>query len=254
MGASDEGPGTLIVTGASRGIGAAIADAASQQGFAVAVNFANSETAARRVVDHIASSGGRAIAVQGDIACESDVMRLFEVAERELGPIRGLVNNAAITGGFARVESVRAVTVREVMEVNVVGAILCAREAVRRMSTKNGGAGGAIVNISSLAARTGAAGEWVHYAASKGAIDSFTVGLAREVASEGIRVNAVAPGLIETGLHAAHGAPDRIERLLPSIPMRRAGRVQEVAQGVLWLLSPAASYTTGAILEIGGGR
>jgi NAD(P)-dependent dehydrogenase (short-subunit alcohol dehydrogenase family) len=242
------------VTGASRGIGAAIADAAARQGFAVAVNFANSEAAARDVVGHIAASGGRAIAVQGDIAREDDVIRLFEVAERELGPIRGLVNNAAITGGFARVESVCALAVREVMAVNVVGAILCAREAVRRMSTKNDGGGGAIVNISSLAARTGSAGEWVHYAASKGAIDSFTIGLAREVASEGIRVNAVAPGLIETGLHAANGAPDRVARFLSSIPMRRAGSVQEVAEGVVWLLSPAASYTTGAILEIGGGR
>jgi NAD(P)-dependent dehydrogenase (short-subunit alcohol dehydrogenase family) len=254
MGTRAAGRGALVVTGASRGIGAAIADAAARQGFAVAVNFANSEAAARDVVGRIAASGGRAIAVQGDIAREDDVIRLFEVAERELGPIRGLVNNAAITGGFARVESVRALAVREVMAVNVVGAILCAREAVRRMSTKNDGGGGAIVNISSLAARTGSAGEWVHYAASKGAIDSFTIGLAREVASEGIRVNAVAPGLIETGLHAANGAPDRVERFLSSIPMRRAGSAQEVAEGVVWLLSPAASYTTGAILEIGGGR
>jgi len=179
---------------------------------------------------------------------------LFETAERELGPIKGLVNNAAITGGFARVDEVSAKALAEVMTVNVCGAILCAREAVRRMSTRHGGTGGAIVNISSRAAQTGSAGEWVHYAASKGAIDSFTIGLAREVATEGIRVNAVAPGLIETGLHAANGAPDRLQRLVATIPMGRAGTPQEVAEGVLWLLSPAASYTTGAILEVGGGR
>jgi len=181
-------------------------------------------------------------------------VRLFETAERELGPIRGLVNNAGITGGRARVEEVTGEALHRVFAVNVAGAMLCAREAVRRMSTRRGGTGGAIVNISSIAARTGASGEWVHYAASKGAIDSFTLGLAREVATEGIRVNAVAPGLVETGLHAANGEPGRIQRLMPTIPMQRAGLPQEVAEGVLWLLSPAASYTTGAILEMGGGR
>jgi len=246
--------GTLIVTGASRGIGAAIAKLAGERGFAVAVNFANGKAEAEAVVEQIVSAGGRACAIQADVAREQDIVRLFERAERELGPIKALVNNAAITGGFARVESVSASALAQVMAVNVTGTFLCAREAVRRMSTRNGGPGGAIVNISSRAARTGSAGEWVHYAASKGAIDSFTIGLAREVATEGIRVNAVAPGLIETGLHAANGAPDRLERLASTIPIQRPGTALEVAEAVLWLLSPAASYTTGAILEVGGGR
>jgi NAD(P)-dependent dehydrogenase (short-subunit alcohol dehydrogenase family) len=246
--------GTLIVTGASRGIGAAVAGLAAERGFAVAVNFATGTDEAREVVEKIISAGGRAVAIQADVSREEDVMRMFVTAERELGPIKGLVNNAAITGGFARVDSVSAKALTEVMAVNVCGAILCAREAVRRMSTRHGGSGGAIVNISSRAAHTGSAGEWVHYAASKGAIDSFTIGLAREVATEGIRVNAVAPGLIETGLHAANGEPGRVQRLMGTIPMGRAGIPAEVAEGVLWLLSPAASYTTGAILEMGGGR
>jgi NAD(P)-dependent dehydrogenase (short-subunit alcohol dehydrogenase family) len=247
-------PGTLVVTGASRGIGAAIATLAGSRGFSVAVNFSTGETEAKSIVEQIVSNGGRASAIRADVAREEDVVRLFETAERELGSIKALVNNAAITGGFSRVDSVTAKTLYHVMAVNVAGAFLCAREAVRRMSTRHGGSGGAIVNISSRAARTGSAGEWVHYAASKGAIDSFTIGLAREVATEGIRVNAVAPGLIETGLHAANGAPDRLDRLSETIPMQRPGTALEVAEGVLWLLSPAASYTTGAILEIGGGR
>ncbi|MGB8985624.1 MAG: SDR family oxidoreductase [Candidatus Sulfotelmatobacter sp.] len=247
-------PGTIIVTGASRGIGAAIAQLAGARGFSVAVNFATGEAEARTVAEQIVSAGGRACAIRADVACEEAIIALFKAAERELGPVKALVNNAAITGGFSRVDSVSATTLEQVMAVNVTGAILCAREAVRRMSTLHGGTGGAIVNISSRAARTGSAGEWVHYAASKGAIDSFTIGLAREVATEGIRVNAVAPGLIETGLHAANGAPDRLQRLASTIPMLRAGTPLEVAEGVLWLLSPAASYTTGAILEIGGGR
>jgi NAD(P)-dependent dehydrogenase (short-subunit alcohol dehydrogenase family) len=246
--------GAAIVTGASRGIGAAIARLAAARGFSVAINFATGEAEAQAIAKQIVSQGGRACVIQADVTREEDVVRLFETADRELGPIKALVNNAAITGGFARVDSVNAKTVAQVMAVNVTGAILCAREAVRRMSTLRGGTGGAIVNISSRAARTGSAGEWVHYAASKGAIDSFTIGLAREVATEGIRVNAVAPGLIETGLHAANGAPDRLARLASTIPMERAGTPNEVAEGVLWLLSPAASYTTGAILEIGGGR
>jgi NAD(P)-dependent dehydrogenase (short-subunit alcohol dehydrogenase family) len=246
--------GTLIVTGASRGIGAAIAELAGSRGYSVAVDFATGEAEARAIAEKIESAGGRARAIQADISREENIVRLFETAERELGPIKALVNNAAITGGFSRVESVTEQALAQVMAVNVTGAFLCAREAVRRMSTKHGGTGGAIVNISSRAAGIGSAGEWVHYAASKGAIDSFTIGLAREVATEGIRVNAVAPGLIETGLHAANGAPDRLERLAKSIPMQRSGQPHEVAEAVLWLLSPAASYTTGAILEISGGR
>ena len=246
--------GTVIVTGASRGIGAAVATLAGARGFSVAVNFATGRSEAQAVAERVVSAGGRARAIHADIAREEDVVRLFETAERELGPIKALVNNAAITGGFARVDSVTPETLERVLAVNVTGAFLCAREAVRRMSTKRGGTGGAIVNISSRAARIGSAGEWVHYAASKGAIDSFTIGLAREVATEGIRVNAVAPGLIETGLHAANGAPDRLERLAATIPIQRPGTPLEVAEAVLWLLSAAASYTTGAILEIGGGR
>jgi len=246
--------GTLIVTGASRGIGAAIAKLAAGRGFSVAVNFSTGKVEAEAIAQQIVSAGGRARAIQADIAREKDVTRLFETAERELGAIRGLVNNAAITGGFSRVESVSAETLAQVMAVNITGAILCAREAVRRMSTSHGGSGGVIVNISSRAAKTGSAGEWVHYAASKGAIDSFTIGLAREVATEGIRVNAVAPGLIQTGLHAANGEPNRLDRLAPTIPMHRPGTPLEVAAAVLWLLSPAASYSTGAILEVGGGR
>jgi NAD(P)-dependent dehydrogenase (short-subunit alcohol dehydrogenase family) len=246
--------GTLVVTGASRGIGAAIAKLGAEQGFSVAVNFATGKAEATVIAEQIVSAGGRACAIQADVAREGDVIRLFATAERELGPIKALVNNAAITGGFARVDSITAATLAQVMAVNITGSILCAREAVRRMSTRHGGTGGAIVNISSRAAHTGSAGEWVHYAASKGAIDSFTIGLAREVATERIRVNAVAPGLIETGLHAANGAPDRLNRLMSTIPMRRPGIPMEVAEAVLWLLSPAASYTTGAILEVGGGR
>lgn len=246
--------GLVIVTGASRGIGAAVALLAGERGYAVAVNFCTGAAEAHRVVEEIIAGGGQACAVEGDVSREEDIVRLFETAERELGPIKALVNNAGVTGGFARVDEVSSAAIATVMAVNVGGTILCSREAVRRMSTRHGGSGGAIVNISSLAARTGAAGEWVHYAASKGAVDSFTIGLAREVATEGIRVNAVAPGLVETGLHAANGEPGRLQRLMGTIPMGRPGTPGEVAEGVLWLLSPAASFTTGAILEIGGGR
>lgn len=246
--------GTLIVTGASRGIGAAVATLAGERGYAVAVNFSTSEGEAKKVVNVILAGGGRAVAIQADVSREEDILRLFETAERDLGPIKALVNNAGVTGGFARVEEVSSAAIANVFTVNVSGTILCSREAVRRMSTRRGGTGGAIVNISSIAARTGAAGEWVHYAASKGAIDSFTIGLAREVATEGIRVNAVAPGLVDTGLHAANGEPGRLQRLMGTIPMGRPGLPREVAEGVLWLLSPAASFTTGTILEIGGGR
>jgi len=246
--------GTLIVTGANRGIGAAIATLAGERGYAVAVNFSTGAADAKKVVEQILAGGGRALAIQADVSQEPDILRLFETAERELGPIKALVNNAGITGGFARVEEVSSAAIAKVLAVNVSGTILSSREAVRRMSTRRGGRGGAIVNISSRAAHTGAAGEWVHYAASKGAIDSFTIGLAREVATEGIRVNAVAPGLVDTGLHAANGEPGRLQRLMGTIPMGRPGTPREIAEGVIWLLSPAASFTTGAILEIGGGR
>jgi NAD(P)-dependent dehydrogenase (short-subunit alcohol dehydrogenase family) len=247
-------PGTLIVTGASRGIGAAIAKLGGARGYAVAINFCTGKAEAETVANSIAAERGRALAIHADVSREEEIIELFHIAERELGPIKALVNNAGITGGFARVEDVSAGAIEKTFAVNVTGAMLCAREAVRRMSTNRGGSGGAIVNISSRAAHTGAPGEWVHYAASKGAIDSFTIGLAREVATEGIRVNAVAPGLTETDLHAANGEPGRLQRLMPTIPMRRAGLPNEIAEGVLWLLSPAASYVTGAILEIGGGR
>ena len=244
----------VILTGGGRGIGAAIAKALAAGGHSVAVNFVHDEVSAQRVTEDLRRLGVQAVAIQADVAQESDVLRLFETAERALGPIQALVNNAGITGGFARVENIAAAALTRVLAVNVTGTILCAREAVRRMSTKRGGRGGAIVNISSLAARTGSEGEWVHYAASKGAVNSFTLGLAREVADEGIRVNAVAPGLVETGLHAANGDPDRPLRLSPTIPMQRAGTPEEIAAGVAWLLSPQASYVTGTILEIGGGR
>jgi NAD(P)-dependent dehydrogenase (short-subunit alcohol dehydrogenase family) len=206
------------------------------------------------LAQEIVAGGAHAVAIQADISREDQILTLFQTAERELGPIKALVNNAGVTGGFARVENLTAEAIEKTFAVNVTGAMLCAREAVRRMSTRHGGLGGAIVNISSRAAHTGGAGEWVHYAASKGAIDSFTIGLAREVATEGIRVNAVAPGLTDTDLHATNGEPGRLQRLMPSIPMNRAGLPDEIAEGVLWLLSPAASYVTGAILEIGGGR
>jgi NAD(P)-dependent dehydrogenase (short-subunit alcohol dehydrogenase family) len=245
---------TVIVTGGSRGIGAAVSRMMGAKGLPVVVNYATNQIAADAVVEEIVSAGGRAIAVQCDVGQEKDILRLFETAENKFGAIGGLVNNAGVTGGFARADAVEARAIAKVLAVNVAGVILCAREAVRRMSTKRGGKGGSIVNLSSLVARTGGAGEWVHYAASKGAVNSFTIGLAREVAGEGIRVNAVAPGLIETELHAANGAPDRLRLMAPTIPMRRPGTAEEAAEGVVWLLSDAASYVTGSILEVGGGR
>lgn len=244
----------LIVTGASRGIGGAVALAAADAGYAVAVNYVRDEAAANRIVDQIHRRGGEACAIGANIGRESEIIHLFQRAEEELGPIRALVNNAGITGGFARVDEINAAMLDQLMAINVIGSMLCAREAVKRMSTRYGKSGGAIVNITSLAARTGGSGEWVHYAATKGAMNSFTIGLAREVAAENIRVNAVSPGLIETDIHSAAGEPDRLQRMVPSIPMKRAGLPAEIAAGVIWLLSPAASYVTGTILEIGGGR
>jgi NAD(P)-dependent dehydrogenase (short-subunit alcohol dehydrogenase family) len=247
-------PRTLIVTGASRGIGAAIALKAGRSDYRVVVNYAKDRRAADQIVDRIQAAGGNAISIAADISLESEVIQLFQEAEHELGPIYGLVNNAGITGGFARVDETSHAMLERLMAVNIVGPMICLREAVKRMSTRYGHSGGSIVNISSLAARTGGAGEWVHYAATKGAIDTLTIGSAREVANEGIRVNAVSPGLIETDLHATAGAPGRPIRMSSSIPMQRPGTPEEIAGGVLWLLSAEASYVTGTILEIGGGR
>src|ERR1700722_5480891 len=244
----------LVITGGSRGIGAATARLAAHRGYSVCVNYRRNREAADAVVKAIEANGGRAIAVGADVAVEADVTRLFEASDKALGSLVGLVKNAGVLETQMRVEAMDASRLHRVFATNVVGAFMCAREAVRRMSTRRGGNGGAIVNVSSGAARLGSPGEYVDYAASKGAIDTFTIGLAREVAEEGIRVNAVAPGLIETGLHAANGAPDRLKRLAATIPMQRPGGAIEVAEAVLWLLSPAASYTTGAILEVGGGR
>ena len=227
---------------------------AATRRFDVAGGYRADAAAAARAVEDARAAGARAVAVVADVSREGDVLRLFETVDRELGPARALANCAGVTGGFARVEDVEAETIARVLAVNVTGTIPCAREAVRRMSTRRGGLGGAIVNVSSRAARIGGAGEWVHYAASNSAVETFTVGLAREVAAEGIRVNAVAPGLVDTELHAAAGDPDRVRRLADSIPMRRPGSANEVAEGVLWLLAPASSCTTGAILDIAGGR
>jgi NAD(P)-dependent dehydrogenase (short-subunit alcohol dehydrogenase family) len=244
----------VIVTGASRGIGAAVARLVAADGRPVVVNYSASQSSAESVASAIRAAGGEAMTIQADLRREEDLLQMFEQVIERYGRIGGLVNNAGVTGGFSRVEDLRLSAIEEVLAVNLTGMILCCREAVKHMSLKRGGAGGAIVNISSLAARTGGANEWVHYAASKGAVNTFTIGLAREVADEGIRVNAVAPGLIDTELHASSGKPDRLDQMTPTVPMKRAGSAAEVAAGVLWLLSDAASYTNGTILEIGGGR
>jgi NAD(P)-dependent dehydrogenase (short-subunit alcohol dehydrogenase family) len=245
---------TILVTGASGGIGAEVARLAAARRVPVAVHYLQNKKTAEALVTEIVSAGGRALAIPADIGREQDVVRLFDTAERELGLVTGLVNSAGVVGGLTRVENVTAAALEEVFRVNVIGTILCCREAVRRMSTAHGGSGGSIVNVSSLASRIGGAGEWVHYAASKGAVDSFTLGLAREVAAEGIRVNAVSPGIVATDLHAKSGAPDRLQRLAAGIPMKRPGQPAEIAAAILWLLSDAPGYITGSILEIGGGR
>jgi NAD(P)-dependent dehydrogenase (short-subunit alcohol dehydrogenase family) len=243
-----------IITGGSRGIGKATALAAAAAGYDVALSFLREQTAAEDVVRQVRALGRRAIAVAADSAHEADVVRLFAEAERAFGTIDALVNNAGIVGRGSRVDAVTAADVIQVLAVNVVGCFVAAREAVHRMSTRRGGRGGAIVNVSSAAARLGSPGEFVHYAASKGAIDTFTVGLAREVAGEGIRVNAVRPGMIDTDIHASSGPDDRVARIVPTVPMKRIGTADEVAQAIVWLMSDSAAYVTGAILDVSGGR
>ncbi len=243
----------LVVTGASRGIGAATARLAARRGHAVCVNYRTATDEAEAVAAEIRAGGGDATAVLADIADERQVEALFEAADR-MGPLGGLVNNAGVLEPQCALADMEAARIARIMATNVVGLMLCAREAVRRMSTHRGGRGGAIVNVSSAAARTGSPGEYVDYAASKGAVDTFTRGLAVEVAAQGIRVNAVRPGFIHTGIHARGGEPGRIERLKASIPLGRGGTPEEVAQAIVWLLSPEASYSTGIALDVSGGR
>lgn len=245
--------GVLIVTGASRGIGRACALLAAERGYRVVVNYASNAEAAAEVVSRIGAAGGQAVAVRGDVAVEADIAHVFAAADR-LGPLVGLVNNAGVVDLKSRVEDFSAARLARMMGINVIGSILCAREAVRRMSTRRGGKGGAIVNLSSVAAVLGGPNEFVDYAASKGAIDSFTVGLAKEVAAEGIRVNAVRPGIIDTEIHASAGVPDRVAQFRSAVPMQREGSAEEVARAVLWLLSDEASYCTGTFITVSGGR
>jgi NAD(P)-dependent dehydrogenase (short-subunit alcohol dehydrogenase family) len=244
----------ILITGASRGIGAATAILAAERGYAVCVNYRTNTAAAAGVVGAIAKAGGRAVAVQADVAVEADVVRLFETCDRELGRLTALVNNAGILETQMRVEQMDAARLQRILAANVTGSFVCGREAVKRMSTKHGGSGGAIVNVSSGASRLGSPGEYVDYAASKGAIDTFTIGLAQEVAQEGIRVNAVRPGFIYTDIHASGGEPNRVDRVKAFVPMRRGGSAEEVARAILWLLSDEASFTTGAFIDVTGGR
>lgn len=244
----------LLVTGGSRGVGAATALLAARQGWAVAVNYSANSLAADEVVRCIRAGGGTAITVQADVAEEAQVLRMFQKVDAKLGRLTGLVNNAGVVDVTARVEDMSVARWKRMFDINVIGSMLCAREAVRRMSTRHGGEGGAIVNLSSAAARLGAPGQYVDYAAAKGAIDAFTIGLAKEVATDGIRVNAVRPGLIETEIHASGGLPDRVNQLKHQVPMQRGGTADEVAQAIVWLLSDAASYTTMSLLDVSGGR
>jgi NAD(P)-dependent dehydrogenase (short-subunit alcohol dehydrogenase family) len=243
-----------LITGGGRGIGAATALLAAQRGYAVAVNYASNSLAADEVVRTIRADGGTAIAVQADVGDEAQVLAMFETVDAKLGRLTALVNNAGVVDVQARVEQMSVARLERMFRINVIGSFICAREAVRRMSTRHGGSGGAIVNISSGAARLGSPDQYVDYAASKGAIDTFTIGLAKEVAAEGIRVNAVRPGLIDTEIHASGGMPDRAFELAPTVPMQRTGSAEEIAGAILWLLSAEASYTTMALLDVTGGR
>ncbi|MBB5390863.1 MULTISPECIES: SDR family oxidoreductase [unclassified Herbaspirillum] len=244
----------IVVTGGSRGIGAATAKLAGRQGYAVCVNYVSNRDAAEAVADEIRQAGGRAITVAGDVAREEDIVRLFATVDQELGPVTALVNNAGILGHQSRLDDMSAERINRVLVANITGSLLCAREAVKRMSTRHGGKGGAIVNLSSMAAKLGGPGEYVDYAASKGAIDAFTIGLAKEVAAEGIRVNAVRPGLIYTDIHASGGEAGRVDRLKDAVPMKRGGTAEEVANAILWLLSDESSYATGTFIDVSGGR
>jgi NAD(P)-dependent dehydrogenase (short-subunit alcohol dehydrogenase family) len=244
----------LLVTGGSRGIGAATARLAAKEGYAVCISYLNSEAAAQKIVADIEQSGGEALAVRANVALAADTLRLFKETDTAFGPLTALVNNAGILEGQMRVDQMDAARLIRVLTTNVVGSFLCAQQAVRRMSTRHGGSGGGIINLSSVAARLGAPGEYVDYAASKGAIDAFTVGLGKEVAAEGIRVNAVRPGLIYTDIHESGGDPGRVDRIKSAVPMQRGGTADEVAKAILWLLSDEASYVSGAILDVSGGR
>jgi NAD(P)-dependent dehydrogenase (short-subunit alcohol dehydrogenase family) len=244
----------LLVTGASRGIGAATALLAASKGYAVAVNYTSNAKAAQDVVSRIRAEGGKAIAVQADVAEEEQVLALFAAVDAQLGRLTAFVNNAGVIDVTARLDEMSVARLKRMFDINVIGAMVCAREAVRRMSTRHGGSGGAIVNVSSAASRLGAPGQYLDYASAKGAIDSFTLGLAKEVAAEGIRVNAVRPGLIDTEIHASGGIPDRVQKLAHLVPMQRGGSAQEVAEAIVWLLSPQASYTTMSLIDVSGGR
>jgi len=244
----------LLVTGASRGIGAAVAVLGARAGYAVVVNYAANRSAADAVVHTIEQEGGAAVAIQADVAQEDQVLAMFAAIDARFGRLDALVNNAGVVDVVARVDEMSVQRLRRMFDINVLGSFICAREAIRRMSTRHGGPGGSIVNISSAAARLGSPGQYVDYAAAKGAIDAFTMGLAKEVAAEGVRVNAIRPGLIETEIHASGGLPDRVRDLAHLVPMKRGGSAEEVAQAVIWLLSDAASYTTMSLIDVSGGR